>query len=96
MMNNDAAIISDSLKSELENGAKDDNDGYSTDDGSRVSEAKTETVILSKQETRHIVWSKALVALVITLAAFATSTGVYVLTKHSEDADFQVRVSTII
>jgi cytochrome c-type biogenesis protein CcmH/NrfG len=95
MMMNDAPISSDSLQSALQDAMKVDSEAF-TDDQSQVSEAKSETAILSKKETRQILWSKVLVVLVITLAAFATSTGVYVLVKNSEDADFQVRVSTVV
>jgi hypothetical protein len=85
-MQNDDPILSNS---------PDDSDAY-TDDGSLVSEAKAESAIMSKKDTRQILWSKALVVLVIILAAFATSAGVYVYTKEAEEADFQVRVSTVV
>jgi hypothetical protein len=95
MMTNDA-ITSDPPESMLDNGANQGNDNANdayTDDGSQVSEAKSETAILSKKETQQIVWSKALVVLVIAVAAFSTFTGVYFYLRDSEAADFQVRVS---
>ena len=95
MTTNNAPIISDSPEGVLENGAKDDSDAY-TDDGNHVSEAETESAILSKSETRWVTGAKALVLFVIFLAAFAASTVVYFSTKESEDADFKVRVSDVV
>jgi hypothetical protein len=95
MTTNGAPVISVSPEGVLENGAKDDSDAY-TNDANHASEAETETAILSKSETRWITGAKALVLLVIILAAFAASTVVYFSTKESEDADFKVRVSNIV
>jgi hypothetical protein len=93
-MHSNDTIISNSPESALDIGVKVDSEAF-TDDRSQVSESKAENAILSKKETQQILWSKALVVLVITLAAFATSTGVYFFTKESEAASFQVRVSTV-
>ena len=50
--------------------------------------------LLIQEDSKRVGRSKLLVLLMISIATVMTSIGVYKFTKGSEEADFEVRVST--
>jgi hypothetical protein len=60
----------------------------------KFSDGATAARLLIQQDSKWVGRSKLVVFLMISIATVATSIGVYRFAKESEEADFEVRVST--
>ncbi len=87
-MSDDGISLAGSL-STIESGVEER--GASSGKDSDVASAAR---LLIQQDSKRVGRSKLLVLLMISIATVMTSIGVYKFTKGSEEADFEVRVST--